>query len=204
MKFFSGKKQNRRRRTTPKPGAALLRSIPRLVPRPRMPRGRNAFVVWGLFAAGVLALVPFTRACLQGDLLTISRLEVTGNHHWPADVLLKKAGLEIGQRAFEIPFRAARKNLLHLPGVESASVRYLPGGRLRVSVRESEVVAMRSKPHGWRGLTPTGEWMPLSSRSPEDVPVLEGRGLAPRAERSAATWLASVRTRHPEIGRAHV
>ncbi len=199
MKFFSAKKQNRRRRTTLKPGAALLRNIPRLLPRPRMPRGRKAVLASILFAAGLLALVPVTRACLNGDLLTVSRLEVTGNHHWPADVLLKKAGLEVGQRAFEIPFRAARKNLLHLPGVESASVRYLPGGRLRVSVRESDVVAMRNTAHGWRGLTPTGDWMPLSSRSPEDVPVLEGGALAPRVERSAASWLAGVRARHPDL-----
>lgn len=199
MKLFSGKKQNRRRRTTPKPGTAILRSIPRLVPRPRLPRGRKGIAASILFVAALLALWPLSRACLRGDLLTVSRLEVTGNRHWPADVLLQKAGLEVGQRAFEIPFRAARKNLLKLPGVESASVRYLPGGRLRVSVREADVVAMRSTPRGWRGLTPTGEWMPLSSRSPEDVPVLEGRALPPRAERSAAAWLAGVRARHPDL-----
>jgi hypothetical protein len=202
MKFFSVKKQNRRRRTKPAAGTAILRTIPRLIPRPRLPRGRKAVVSAALLGGALLALWPVTRACLRGDLLTVSRIEVTGNHHWSADVLLAKAGLEIGQRAFEIPFRAARKNLLHLPGVESATVRYLPGGRLRVSIREAEVVAMMRSGRagqGWRGLTPGGDWMPLSSRNPEDVPIFEGAALTPRTRHTAAAWLSGVRARHPDL-----
>src|SRR5690606_33464717 len=80
-----------------------------------------------------------------------------------------------------------------------ASIRYMPGGRVRVNVREAEVVAMRRIGGSWRGLTPAGEWMPLAERVTEDVPVLEGRGLSHAAERRVAGWLQGVRTRHPDV-----
>jgi hypothetical protein len=202
MMWSRGKKQNRRRREAPKRGTAILRHTLRHVPRPRLPRGRNAWICGILLGACALAAWPLARACARGDLLTVSRLEVTGNRHWPSDRLLERAGLEIGQRMHEIPFRAARKKLLALPGVESVSVRYLPGGRLRVSVREADVVAMRrvsAASQAWRGLTPDGEWMPLAARTLEDVPVLEARGMTRDGEHRAAAWLAGVRTRHPDL-----
>lgn len=135
----------------------------------------------------------------DGAVLTVSRLEVTGNRHWTSARLLEQAGLEVGQRFHEIPFRAARRNLLRLPGVESATLRYVPGGRLRLEVRESDVVALRHTGRVWRGLTPAGDWMPLSPRAEEDAPVFENRGLAPRSERAAAAFLTAVRSKHPEL-----
>src|SRR6185369_10160587 len=105
------------------------------------------------------ALALGFRSYQAGSLLTVSRLEVTGNRHWSSSVLVEQAGLEIGQRFHEIPFRAARRNLLKLPGIESATLHYVPGGRLRVEVREAEIVAQRGTPSGWRGLTPAGDWM---------------------------------------------
>jgi hypothetical protein len=169
------------------------------VPRVRMPRGRAAVITGVVLAACALAAWPLVRAYAAGSLLTVSRLEVAGNRHWSSTRLLERAGLEVGQRAHEIPFRQARKNLLRLPGIESATVRYLPGGRLRVSVREAEVVAVRRTAAGWRGLTPSGAWMPLAANAPEDVPVMEGRGLSARGERRTAAWLAGVRARHPDL-----
>src|SRR5690606_8739404 len=89
--------------------------------------------------------------------------------------------------------------LLELPGIESATVRYLPGGTLRVSVREAEVLALRKAVAGWRGLTSQGDWMPLADHLTEDVPVLEGRSLSGEASDRLAAWLVDVRQRHPEV-----
>jgi hypothetical protein len=41
--------------------------------------------------------------------------------------------------------------------------------------------------------------MPLAERVAEDVPVLEGGTLSRNSERRAASWLAGVRARHPEL-----
>jgi hypothetical protein len=146
-----------------------------------------------------LAAWPLSRAYQRGTFLTVARLEVVGNRHWQTSQLLQRAGLEIGLRAGEVPYREARKALLALPGIESATVRYVPGGKLRVSIRESEVVAVRRTSTGWRGLAPSGAWMPLSGTTPEDVPVLEGRVISRSVTQSTAAWLSSVRDRHPEV-----
>ena len=162
-------------------------------------RARVLAVVLGcLVVLGAVSALG-ARSYLAGGLLTVSRLEVTGNRHWNSSLLLEQAGLEIGQRFHEIPFRAARRNLLRLPGIESATLRYVPGGRLRLEVREADVVAQRGTSTGWRGLTPGGEWMPLSDRAPEDAPILEGKGLSAQSERRAALFLASVRKSYPDV-----
>src|SRR5690606_23978688 len=172
----------------------LLRNLP----RPRLPRGRGA-VVLGLVLAAVAGCGWLAcKAYAAGALLAVARVEVSGNLHWGTARLLERAGLDIGRSLHEVPFREARRRLLALPGIEAASVRYLPGGTLRVSVREAEVVAMRPSGGGWRGLTPAGEWMPLTARAPEDVPVLEVRGLDQAGARRVADWLARVRARHPD------
>jgi hypothetical protein len=196
--MLSRGKKNRRRKTTSafsKPGRTLLRNLP----RPRLPRGRTAAVLVAVLVLAALAAWPLSRAYQRGTFLTVARIEVVGNRHWQTTRLLERAGLEIGQRGHEIPFRAARKALTALPGIEGATVRYLPGGRLRVHVQEAQVVAVRRTPAGWRGLTPTGSWMPLAAHIPEDVPVLEGKGLSQRTTQRTGAWLASVRTRHPEV-----
>ncbi len=162
-------------------------------------RARRMVFLIASFAVLSTVVVLGVRSYKAGGLLTVSRLEVTGNRHWNTDVLLEQAGLEIGQHFHEIPFRAARRNLLRLPGIESATLRYVPGGRLRLEVRESEVVAQQGTGSGWRGLTPSGDWMPLSERAQEDAPILEGRGLSPRSQRTAAIFLSSVRKRYPEV-----
>jgi hypothetical protein len=186
---------NRRRKPARDPVGAVLRRIPPV----RLPRGRAALVALaGLAACGYTGWAA-ADAYARGALLTVSRVEVTGNRHWQTVPLLEHAGLDIGPRLHEIPFRAARKRLLSLPGIEAASIRYLPGGRLRVSVREAEVVAIRRTSAGWRGMTPSGEWMPLTGDVFEDAPVLEGRGLPAPAERAAAAWLAAVQSRHPDV-----
>lgn len=189
------KYSNRRRRPARKPVGALLKRIPRV----RMPRGRGALVGLAVVAACGLSLWASVSSYARGGLLTVARVEVTGNRHWDTVRLLESADLDIGVRLHEIPFRAARKRLLSLPGIESASVRYLPGGRLRISVREADVVAIRRLPAGWRGLTPAGEWMPLAPDAFEDAPVLEGGGLPERAVHAAAAWLALVQARHPDV-----
>ncbi len=193
--ILSSRKKNRRRKQPALSGKALLRTLP----RPRLPRGRTAtFLVLAMVLCGLLAW-PLGRAYRQGTILTVSRLEVTGNRHWQSSRLLASSGLEIGLRGHEIPFRAARKALLALPGIESATVRYLPGGHLRVSVRESDVLAARRTPAGWRGLTAGGEWVPLAAHLSEDVPVLEGKSLTQRTTDRLALWLADVRERHPDV-----
>jgi hypothetical protein len=194
MMLSRGKKNRRRKVPSPK-GRALLRNLP----RPRLPRGRSAAVLVALLILCALAAWPLTRAYQRGTFLTVSQIEVVGNRHWQSSPLLKRAGLEIGQRGHEIPFRAARKALTDLPGIEAATVRYLPGGRLRITVREAQVVAVRRTPAGWRGLTPDGSWMPLSANVPEDVPVLEGRGLSRQTTQRTGAWLAEVRAQHPDV-----
>ena len=162
-------------------------------------RGRFLFALSAsLLLLGVASFFG-VRSYQAGGLLTVSQLEVTGNRHWSSPVLLEQAGLEIGQRFHEIPFRSARRNLMKLPGIESATLHYVPGGRLRLEVREADVVAQRGTPSGWRGLTPAGEWMPLSDRAPEDAPVLEARDLSAKSQRAAALYLAAVRKRYPDI-----
>ncbi|MCD6024175.1 MAG: hypothetical protein K0Q91_1091 [Fibrobacteria bacterium] len=185
------------RATVPAQGAP--QASPRDQAQGRRRRVRGTALLLGTLALASAAVFLGARAYLAGGLLTVSRLEVSGNRHWSAALLLEQAGLEIGQRFHEIPFRAARRNLLRLPGIESVTLRYVPGGRLRLEVREADIVAQRGTAAGWRGLTPGGEWMALSDRAPEDAPVLEGRGLSARAERRAAHYLASVRRRYPDV-----
>ncbi len=194
MIFTSRKKNRRRKPATMARGARLLRTLP----RPRLPRGRKAVATVLVLLLMALAAWPLARAYRAGSILTVSRLEVAGNRHWSSSRLLAKAGLEIGLRGHEIPFRSARKALLGLPGIESATVRYLPGGTLRVSVREAEILAVRKSAGGWRGLTTQGDWLPLAVHLTEDVPVLEGRSLSGRASDLAA-WLFDVRQHHPEV-----
>lgn len=193
--ILSRGKKNRRRKVPTKAKGTLLKSLP----RPRLPRGRKAVLLACVLVLAALAVWPLSRAYHNGAVLTVARLEVTGNRHWSSSRLLAHAGLEIGLRTHEIPFRSARKALLALPGIESATVRYLPGGSLRVSVREGEVVAVRRTGSGWRGLTAAGVWMPMASGVTEDVPVLDGRALSRDVTRQAAAWLAHVREEHPEV-----
>jgi len=194
MILSRGKKNRRRKAPSAKTGGML-----RSVPRPRLPRGRSAVVLVAALALMALAAWPLGRAYQRGTFLTVARVEVVGNRHWATSRLLERAGLDVGLRLGEVPFRAARKALLALPGIESATVRYLPGGRLRVSVQEADVVAVRRVGDGWRGLAPDGAWMPLAGNAPEDVPVLEGRGLSRKTTLRTATWLAGVRARHPDV-----
>lgn len=185
------------RATVPAQGAP--QASPRDQAQGHRRRARGTALLLGSLALAAVVVFLGARAYLAGRLLTVSRLEVSGNRHWGSSLLLEQAGLEIGQRFHEVPFRAARRNLLRLPGIESVTLRYVPGGRLRLEVREADIVAQRGTASGWRGLTPGGEWMALSDRAPEDAPVLEGKGLSARAERHAAHYLASVRRRYPDV-----
>lgn len=197
MSLIRRKKTNRRKPAPRKSArsATLLRAIP----RPRLPRGRAALVAAAaLILAGVLAWFAGS-AYLRGAILTVTRLEVEGNAHWPAGRLLEVARVDVGSRLHEIPFRAARARIEALPGVEEASVHYLPGGALRVTVREASPVAARRFASGWRGLTPKGEWMPLTADAALDVPLLETRDASPRALRIAAAWLTQVREKTPDL-----
>jgi hypothetical protein len=197
MSLVRRKKVNRRKPVARKQvrPAAMLRAIP----RPRLPRGRSAVVAFMVLTLLGLAAWQGGSAYLNGSILTVTRLEVEGNAHWPAGRLLEVAGVDVGSRLHEIPFRAARARLDALPGIETASVRYLPGGTLRVSVQEAEPVAARRFASGWRGLTSAGEWMPLTADAALEVPLLEAREGSPRALRLAAGWLADVRAKHPDM-----
>src|SRR5690606_18601026 len=114
--ILSSGKHNRRRPVRKKKASG--RTLLRALPRPRFPRGRAAVLTVVLLIAGCLALWQGALAYGRGALLTVSRVEVTGNRHWGTERLLEHAGLDIGLRVHEIPFRAARKSLLQLPGIE--------------------------------------------------------------------------------------
>jgi hypothetical protein len=197
MSLMRRKKVNRRKPAPRKrvSGAAVLRAIP----RPRLPRGRSAVIAAAAFVLLALAAWQGGTAYMRGSVLTVTRLEVAGNRHWSEGRLLEAAGVDVGSRLHEIPFSAARARLDALPGIESASLLYLPGGALRVSVREAEPVAARRFSSGWRGLTPIAEWIPLTADAALEVPLLETRDGTPRALRLAASWLDGVRARHPDL-----
>ncbi len=197
MSLIRRKKVNRRKpapRKRVRPTAVL-----RAIPRPRLPRGRSAFVLFAALVLGGVLLWQGGTAYARGAILTVTRLEVDGARHWPTARLLEAAGADVGFRLHEVPFAAARGRLLALPGIESASIRYVPGGTLRVRVGEAVPVASRRFSSGWRGLTSSGEWMPLAAGASFDVPVLETREGAPASLPVVAAWLAGIRASEPGL-----
>ncbi len=197
MSLVRRKKVNRRKPAPRK--RARASAVLRVIPRPRMPRGRSALVLFAAAVLGGLGLWQGAAAYARGTLLTVTRLEVDGARHWPSARLLEAVGADVGYRLHEIPYGDARERLLKLPGIEAASVRYVPGGALRVRVSESAPVASRRFASGWRGLTPRGEWMPLAEAAAFDVPVLETREASSAALRTVAAWLDGIRERDPEL-----
>lgn len=177
------------------------RAVLRSVPGARRRTARRLFKLVMVAGLAVTVLLMAGRSYLRGSWLTVTRIEVAGNRHWDAPRLLERAGVETGMRLHEIPFRAARRNLTRLPGVEAASVRYLPGGRVRVRVREAAVVAVYGAGGAWRGLTPDGRWMRLADAVSEDVPVLEtgDDGLSPEKTGKLAAFLEAARAGHPDL-----
>ncbi len=171
----------------------------RSVPGARRKLARRFLKLATIALIVVMMLMMAGRSYLRGGLLTVTRIEVAGNVHWDASRLLERAGVETGGRLHEVPFRGARRALVGLPGIESASVRYLPGGTLRLHVREAAVVAMRRDGRGWQGLTRDGSWLQLDDTVAEDVPVLEAKGIPAGNVARLGAFLAEVRDAHPDL-----
>src|SRR5690606_2022627 len=82
--ILSRGKKNRRRKVPTKAKGTLLKSLP----RPRLPRGRKAVLLACVLVLAALAVWPLSRAYHNGAVLTVARLEVTGNRHWSSSRLL--------------------------------------------------------------------------------------------------------------------
>lgn len=198
-RLASFRRAPKRRGAASRAAAKSRPGVLRAIPRPRLPKGRTGLVV-ALAAVALLAGGWFGIAAYRaGGILTVARVEIEGNRHWHALRLMERANVDVGTRLHEIGFAGVRESLQALPGVERVSVRYIPGGVLRIRVTEADVVAIQRMNRGWRGLTPGGEWMPLDGGVAEDVPVLEGGAHDRTALRRAAAWLAGVRAAQPEL-----
>ena len=109
----------------------------------------------------------------DGRVLTVNRIEVSGNNHWESSRLLRLAGLEVGSGVPEVSLRTARESLRHLPGIQEVSLHCSLNGNLRVEIKEEAVLGIRqSSTSGWQGLTASGGWMPLREAE-MDVPVID-------------------------------
>ena len=160
--------------------------------------------IWTLLALMVLGGVGYVswkgyRAYHDGRILTVNRIEVSGNHHWETSRLLEQAGLEVGSKMPEVSVRLARRELLQLPGIQEVKVRRSFDGELRVEVQEEDVLALRHA-GAWEGLTPSGAWMPLRAAE-NDVPVIDGE-MTPADAAALAVFLSGARSQYPQLFRS--
>ncbi|HAO99598.1 MAG TPA: hypothetical protein DCQ83_06095 [Fibrobacteres bacterium] len=135
------------------------------------------------------------RAYQSGRILTINRLEVTGNHYWESSQLLERAGLEVGSK-IPVTMRSAREVLRKLPGIQSVDIHASFDGNVRIEIHEESVLAMRRSGGEWKGLTPSGVWMALRETE-EDLPVIDGDG--GKDVPALAHFLAGARSDHPQL-----
>ena len=164
------------------------------------------FVTAALIGIAGYGIRKALQAYHDGRILTVNRIEVTGNRHWESSHLLECAGLEVGSRLPGVSVRSAREALRRLPGIQDVKVRSSLDGELRVEVEEEDVLAMRQSPNSvegrarsWEGLTPSGAWMPLQAAEPDlpaiDVQTGDSRWDAP----ALARFLAGARSQYPQI-----
>ncbi len=158
-------------------------------------------VVWTLLMVAILGCLGYGswkgyRAYHDGRILTVNRIEVSGNHHWETSRLLEQAGLEVGSKMPGVSVRSARSELLQLPGIHEVSVHRSLDGGLRVEVQEEDVLALRHT-DAWEGLTPSGAWMPLRAAE-NDVPVIDG-AMTPQDAAALAVFLSGARAQYPQL-----
>ncbi len=138
------------------------------------------------------------QAYRDGRILTVNRIEVSGNHHWESSRLLQLAGLEVGSGMPGVSMKSARESLRHLPGIQDVTVRCSLKGDLRVEVKEEQVLAIRQS-NGWQGLTASGAWMPLREAE-SDVPVIDvQKKLSPGDLAAFASFLEGARSRYASL-----
>ena len=138
------------------------------------------------------------QAYRDGRILTVNRIEISGNHHWESSRLLQLAGLEVGSGMPGVSLKSARESLRHLPGIQDVTLRCSLKGDLRVEVKEEKVLGIRQS-NGWQGLTVSGAWMPLREAE-SDVPVIDIQKKATSGELVAlASFLEGARSRYASL-----
>ena len=156
------------------------------------------FVTVALIGVAGYGIHKAYQAYRDGRILTVNRIEVTGNRHWESSHLLERAGLEVGSRLPGVSLRSASEALRLLPGIQAVKVRSSLDGELRVEVKEEDVLALRQG-NGWEGLTPSGAWMPLRTAE-ADLPVIDVQSDAVQWDvRALAHFLAGARSLYPQI-----
>jgi len=163
-------------------------------------RGKNLFrYAMILTAAGALTYGGFTawKAYRSGQVLALTKIEVTGNRLWESSRLLERAGLEVGSRLPEISLSAARNAVAQLPGIQEVKVSRSLGGSLRVEIREEEMVAVR-KSGTWQGLMASGVWLSLPSGK-ADLPIITSRTPKGTDFPALARFLNDARMHFPDL-----
>ena len=137
-------------------------------------RAAILLLVVGLLGAAGYGIREGFQAYRDGRILTVNRIEVSGNHHWDSSRLIQLAGLEVGSGVPGVSLRTARESLRHLPGIQDVILHCSLNGDLRMEVKEEPVLGIRqlNPSHRWQGLTASGAWMPLSEAE-GDVPVID-------------------------------
>jgi cell division protein FtsQ len=161
--------------TTPAPGTAAI--DPRLrARRISVRRAQARKRLRRLIALGVVVgvlLVGF--AMTRSPLLDVDRIELTGNVRTPAEVIAQATGIARHSPMTSIDIDRARRHLLALPWVESASVSREWPATVRVEIVER--VAIAAVPAGQVGIAlvdRTGRVLSIEADVPPDLVMLDG------------------------------
>ncbi len=137
---------------------------------------------------------------LEGQIMTVNRIEVVGNHYWDASSILATSKLEVGARLPKISLENARNAITQLPGIQAVSVKRSWDGEIKVMVTEESILGVHKGKQGkWIGLTQSGRWLPLTGLNGQrDVPILEG---ALTENSHLASFLGEVHSTYPDLFR---
>lgn len=146
-------------------------------------------VFWIGSAMLAVLLIGFTTYYLNA--VTVSRIQVNGALHAPAEIIADLSGAMVGDTLYGLdPDLIASRIALH-PWVESVEITRWPTGALSIEVKERLPVVLSVSASGQPGfyVDRTGRLLPVDSLSRYDVPLIRGitKGNRPEAIRDSTT-----------------
>ena len=136
----------------------------------RILRWLSVLALLGLLFLGFQNAYP---SLAGSDIFRLAEISVVGNGLLSREAIVVRSGLTVGGNLFDADLVEAKKDLASLPIVHDALLLRQPPGRLVISVREREPLALVSTQSGLMGLDNEGMIFPLPQAS-VDLPIVTG------------------------------
>ena len=152
-------------------------------------------VIGGLGSAGWAGYQWFE----SNDFMALRQVDVIGNHLVNKNLILDKAGLELGTKLPSAPVKLAMASLQSIPGIGEVEVKRIFPSRIEIRIKEKEPLALGFS-KSWYGLAADGTRIPGIKWEESDLPIIDGFARLDSLRRLAlGNFLQGAKEQYPDL-----